>query len=144
MPKRIQLPDDFYKHDFKQLAKIENCYSQNIKFQTNEALRSLDTKLKDFGTFTISTINLNFKLSQRIVSKWEDTGSNTKRRLEAKKSVKTNRPSGKIAQSLIFKAFLPDGNEKLFVNLIFILRISNCCTLASGMNCACSTSVFPF
>ncbi|VVM19839.1 hypothetical protein BSPWISOXPB_9280 [uncultured Gammaproteobacteria bacterium] len=23
MPKRIQLPDDFYKHDFKQLAKIE-------------------------------------------------------------------------------------------------------------------------
>ncbi|SHN93943.1 hypothetical protein BCLUESOX_1274, partial [bacterium endosymbiont of Bathymodiolus sp. 5 South] len=21
MPKRIQLPDDFYKHDFKQLAK---------------------------------------------------------------------------------------------------------------------------
>jgi hypothetical protein len=24
MPKRIQLPDDFYKHDFKQLAKVEN------------------------------------------------------------------------------------------------------------------------
>jgi hypothetical protein len=23
MPKRIQLPDDFYKHDFKQLAKVE-------------------------------------------------------------------------------------------------------------------------
>jgi IS5 family transposase len=22
MPKRIQLPDDFYKHDFKQLAKV--------------------------------------------------------------------------------------------------------------------------
>jgi IS5 family transposase len=26
MPKRIQLPDDFYKHDFKQLAKIEKVY----------------------------------------------------------------------------------------------------------------------
>jgi hypothetical protein len=23
IPKRIQLPDDFYKHDFKQLAKVE-------------------------------------------------------------------------------------------------------------------------
>jgi hypothetical protein len=30
MPKRIQLPDDFYKHDFKQLAKIEK--HPRIKF----------------------------------------------------------------------------------------------------------------
>lgn len=46
-------------------SNVENCNSQNIKFETNETLRSLDTKLRDFGTFTISTNNLNFKLSQR-------------------------------------------------------------------------------
>ncbi|VVM27015.1 hypothetical protein BSPWISOXPB_5059, partial [uncultured Gammaproteobacteria bacterium] len=30
MPKRIQLPDDFYKHDFKQLAKIEKHQEQEL------------------------------------------------------------------------------------------------------------------
>ncbi|VVM21706.1 hypothetical protein BSPWISOXPB_9932 [uncultured Gammaproteobacteria bacterium] len=32
MPKRIQLPDDFYKHDFKQLAKIEKHPRTRIRF----------------------------------------------------------------------------------------------------------------
>jgi hypothetical protein len=32
MPKRIQLPDDFYKHDFKQLAKIEKLPRTRIRF----------------------------------------------------------------------------------------------------------------
>jgi transposase len=31
-PKRIQLPDDFYKHDFKQLAKIEKHPRTRIRF----------------------------------------------------------------------------------------------------------------
>jgi hypothetical protein len=29
---RIQLPDDFYKHDFKQLAKIEKHPRTRIRF----------------------------------------------------------------------------------------------------------------
>jgi transposase len=32
MPKRIQLPDDFYKHDFKQLAKVEKHPRTRIRF----------------------------------------------------------------------------------------------------------------
>ncbi|VVH51418.1 hypothetical protein BPUTSESOX_1120 [uncultured Gammaproteobacteria bacterium] len=32
MPKKIQLPDDFYKHDFKQLAKIEKHPRTRIRF----------------------------------------------------------------------------------------------------------------
>jgi hypothetical protein len=32
MPKRIQLPDDFYKHDFKHLAKIEKRPRSRIRF----------------------------------------------------------------------------------------------------------------
>jgi hypothetical protein len=32
MSKRIQLPDDFYKHDFKQLAKVEKHPRTRIRF----------------------------------------------------------------------------------------------------------------
>jgi hypothetical protein len=31
-PKRIQLPDDFYKYDFKQLAKVEKHPRTRIRF----------------------------------------------------------------------------------------------------------------
>jgi hypothetical protein len=34
MPKRIQLPDDFYKHDFKQLAKVEKHPRTRIRFNS--------------------------------------------------------------------------------------------------------------
>jgi hypothetical protein len=36
MPKRIQLPDDFYKHDFKQLAKIE----KHPRTRSNSSVKS--------------------------------------------------------------------------------------------------------
>lgn len=95
-------------------SKIENCYSQNIKFQTNEALRSLDTKLKDFGTFTISTINLNFKLSQRKAEQAQFMPLAKVQQLDIRKikmrlTNSFSLPSGRNALNIKDCAILPDG-----------------------------------
>lgn len=95
-------------------SKIENCYSKNVKFQTNKALRSLNTKLKDFGTFTISTINLSFKLSQRKAEQAQFMPLAKVQQLDIRKvKMKLTKsfslPSGKNALNIKDCAILPDG-----------------------------------
>lgn len=95
-------------------SKIKNCNSQNIKFETNETLRSLDNKLKDFGTFRTSRINLNFKLSQRKAEQAQFMPLAKVHQVDIHKikmrlTKSFSLPSGRYALHIKDCAILPDG-----------------------------------
>jgi hypothetical protein len=66
MPKRIQLPDDFYKHDFKQLAKIEKHPRTRIRFIGLSHIQQKDKETKSLLTATIRIMQGLIRARERI------------------------------------------------------------------------------
>jgi hypothetical protein len=69
MPKRIQLPDDFYKHDFKQLAKIEKHPRTRIRFIGLSHIQNGKSGEKnDYYTLFIVLLFFEFCITQKTQS----------------------------------------------------------------------------